>query len=93
MLVRVFEVNSFQPNLAGAIMLVGQVADALATPFAGRESDKSAALCGSYGKRKGKVNKGVNTTSGAAAKLIVLVTVNLGVSILPITHVKNAKHP
>ena len=36
-------------------MLLGQVADALATPFAGRESDKSADLCGRYGKRKGIV--------------------------------------
>jgi len=46
-------VLEFSHSMSGAIMLVGQVADALATPFAGRESDKSAALCGRYGKRKG----------------------------------------
>ena len=45
--------NMFLYLFVGAIMLVGQVADALATPFTGRESDKSAAMCGRYGKRKG----------------------------------------
>lgn len=46
-------VLQFSHPMSGAIMLVGQVADAIATPFAGRESDKSGELCGRYGKRKG----------------------------------------
>ncbi len=44
-------VLSFSNGLAGQIMLLGQVADALATPFVGIESDKTVG-CWGYGKRK-----------------------------------------
>ena len=41
----------FSNGLAGQIVLLGQVADAIATPFVGIESDRTAGCCG-YGKRK-----------------------------------------
>ncbi|XP_043484159.1 major facilitator superfamily domain-containing protein 12-like [Leptopilina heterotoma] len=46
-------VLGFSPLMAGVILLIGQVADALATPFVGYHSDNSADfwLC-RYGKRK-----------------------------------------
>lgn len=44
-------VLSFSNGLSGQIMLLGQVADALATPFVGIESDKTSG-CWGYGKRK-----------------------------------------
>jgi len=47
------DVLQFSNRNAGIIMLIGQVADGLATPFVGKESDKSGAMCGRYGKRKG----------------------------------------
>lgn len=44
----------FSGSLGGALLLIGQVADAIASPFVGYESDKSGAfwLCARYGKRK-----------------------------------------
>ncbi|CAN8004911.1 unnamed protein product, partial [Ixodes hexagonus] len=46
-------VREFRSTLAGALLLVGQVADALATPFVGIESDRDDDfwLC-HYGRRK-----------------------------------------
>lgn len=46
-------VRQFRSTLAGALLLVGQVADALATPFVGIESDRDDDfwLC-RYGRRK-----------------------------------------
>lgn len=44
----------FSGSLAGALILLGQVADAIASPFVGYESDKSGSFwfCAIYGKRK-----------------------------------------
>ncbi|XP_066587775.1 major facilitator superfamily domain-containing protein 12-like [Prorops nasuta] len=43
----------FKPELAGAVLLIGQVADAIATPFVGYFSDQNDDLClCKYGKRK-----------------------------------------
>lgn len=46
-------VLGFSPAIAGVILLIGQVADALATPFVGLQSDKDDDffLC-RYGRRK-----------------------------------------
>lgn len=46
-------VLGFEPALCGAVLLIGQVADALATPFIGLHSDENNDfyLC-RYGKRK-----------------------------------------
>lgn len=46
-------VLGFSPTYAGVILLIGQIADALATPFVGLQSDKDDNfwLC-RYGKRK-----------------------------------------
>lgn len=43
----------FTPTYAGLVLLIGQIADALATPFVGLHSDKEDNfwLC-TYGKRK-----------------------------------------
>lgn len=44
----------FTGSLGGTLILLGQVADAIASPFVGYESDKSANmwLCRTYGRRK-----------------------------------------
>ena len=44
----------FSGSLAGSLILLGQVADALASPFVGFESDRSSHmwLCSKYGRRK-----------------------------------------
>ena len=46
-------VLGFSPTYAGLVLLIGQIADALATPFVGLQSDKNDDfwLC-RYGKRK-----------------------------------------
>lgn len=46
-------VLGFSPTYAGVVLLIGQIADALATPFVGLQSDKDDNfwLC-RYGKRK-----------------------------------------
>lgn len=45
------QVMNFNNNLAGYLMLIGQVSDALFTPFIGYESDRSRGFCG-LGRRK-----------------------------------------
>ncbi|KAI1283167.1 Major facilitator superfamily domain-containing protein 12 [Halotydeus destructor] len=47
------QVEQFSPSLAGIALLVGQIADGIATPFVGIESDRDTdwILC-RYGKRK-----------------------------------------
>lgn len=45
------QVKQFNNILAGLLMLIGQVSDALFTPFIGFESDKTVGFC-SMGKRK-----------------------------------------
>ncbi|XP_022663384.1 major facilitator superfamily domain-containing protein 12-like isoform X2 [Varroa jacobsoni] len=47
-------VREFGPTFAGELLLVGQVADGLATPFVGLESDRDDGLwlCVKYGRRK-----------------------------------------
>lgn len=44
-------VLGFETTYAGLLLLVGQIADALATPLVGYESDQTPG-CGNYGKRK-----------------------------------------
>ncbi|XP_026783785.1 major facilitator superfamily domain-containing protein 12 [Pangasianodon hypophthalmus] len=44
-------VLSFRDSNAGLLLLVGQIADGIATPLVGYESDRTRG-CGSYGKRK-----------------------------------------
>jgi Na+/melibiose symporter-like transporter len=44
-------INLFSNSLAGYVLLLGQIADALATPLIGYESDRIKGCCG-YGKRK-----------------------------------------
>lgn len=44
-------VISFSNKMAGNLMLIGQVSDAICTPFIGLESDRTHGFCG-YGKRK-----------------------------------------
>lgn len=48
------DIRGFSPAFAGLPMLIGQVADGMATPFVGLELDRSAnlPLCNAYGKRK-----------------------------------------
>lgn len=45
------QVKKFNNILAGFLMLIGQVSDALFTPFIGYESDHTKGMC-SMGKRK-----------------------------------------
>ncbi|XP_048732861.2 major facilitator superfamily domain-containing protein 12-like isoform X2 [Ostrea edulis] len=45
------QVLNFNNNLAGYLMLIGQVSDALFTPFIGYESDNTKGICG-LGRRK-----------------------------------------
>ncbi|XP_042229849.1 major facilitator superfamily domain-containing protein 12-like isoform X2 [Homarus americanus] len=44
----------FNNTLSGLVLLIGQVADALSTPFVGREADRTddLAFCTRYGRRK-----------------------------------------
>lgn len=44
----------FNNSLAGVVLLIGQVADALSTPFVGNEADRTddLACCKRYGRRK-----------------------------------------
>ncbi|XP_042856101.1 major facilitator superfamily domain-containing protein 12-like isoform X2 [Penaeus japonicus] len=44
----------FNNSLAGVVLLIGQVADALSTPFVGKEADRTDDLpfCTRYGRRK-----------------------------------------
>lgn len=53
LLVYMRKVNTFQNETAGLLMLVGQVADGIATPFIGIECDKKFDwwMC-KYGRRK-----------------------------------------
>lgn len=51
LLVFYHSVLGFQNTNAGALLLVGQVADAICTPLIGYESDRTPG-CGNYGKRK-----------------------------------------
>ena len=51
LLIYFHDVIHFDNVLAGYIMLVGQIADALATPFIGFEIDQTNGCC-KYGKRK-----------------------------------------
>ncbi len=53
LLVYMHFVNSFHSTIAGALLLIGQVADGIATPFVGIESDKEHNwwFC-KYGRRK-----------------------------------------
>ncbi|KAF5898145.1 major facilitator superfamily domain-containing protein 12, partial [Clarias magur] len=44
-------VLSFRDSTAGLLLLVGQIADGVATPLIGYESDRTPG-CGAYGKRK-----------------------------------------
>lgn len=48
------DIRGFSPTYAGLPMLIGQIADGIATTFVGFESDRSPnlSLCNSYGKRK-----------------------------------------
>lgn len=48
------DIRGFSPTYAGLPMLIGQIADGIATTFVGFESDRSPnlSLCSSYGKRK-----------------------------------------
>lgn len=45
-------VLQFDNSIAGDLLLIGQIADALATPFVGIESDKPDQFCCKYGRRK-----------------------------------------
>ena len=45
------QVLQFSNTMAGNILLVGQIADGIATPFVGFESDNLNVSC-AYGKRK-----------------------------------------
>lgn len=53
LLVYMHYVNKFHSTVAGVLLLIGQIADAIATPFVGIESDKDHDwwLC-KYGRRK-----------------------------------------
>ncbi|CAH1795900.1 unnamed protein product [Owenia fusiformis] len=51
LLVYLHAVLGFNNVLAGNLMLIGQVSDAVFTPFIGFESDRTNGFCG-YGKRK-----------------------------------------
>lgn len=54
LLVYMQQILQFSPKLAGATLLIGQIADGLATPFVGLESDREPfiLICLRYGKRK-----------------------------------------
>ncbi|XP_076054746.1 major facilitator superfamily domain-containing protein 12-like isoform X2 [Oratosquilla oratoria] len=54
LLVYFHHVLLFDNTYAGLVLLIGQIADGLATPFVGRESDRQddTAFCSKYGKRK-----------------------------------------
>ncbi|OQV17781.1 Major facilitator superfamily domain-containing protein 12 [Hypsibius exemplaris] len=52
LLVFLHSVLNFSNVYAGAVILLGQVADALATPFVGIESDRSVSGFFGYGRRK-----------------------------------------
>ena len=45
------QVKSFNNIYAGTLLLVGQIADAIATPLIGYEADATSGFCG-YTKRK-----------------------------------------
>lgn len=51
LLVYYHSVLGFKDTNAGALLLVGQIADGICTPLIGYESDRTAG-CGKYGKRK-----------------------------------------
>ncbi|XP_051963933.1 major facilitator superfamily domain-containing protein 12 [Xyrauchen texanus] len=51
LLVYYHSVLGFQDTNAGALLLVGQIADGICTPLIGYESDRTSG-CGTYGKRK-----------------------------------------
>eukprot|EP00058_Branchiostoma_floridae_P016136 XP_002601624.1 hypothetical protein BRAFLDRAFT_85807 [Branchiostoma floridae] len=51
LLVYFHKVVNFSNVLAGQLLMVGQVSDALCTPFVGYESDRTKSGCG-YGRRK-----------------------------------------
>ncbi|CAH1254145.1 MFSD12 [Branchiostoma lanceolatum] len=51
LLVYFHKVVNFSNVLAGQLLMVGQVSDALCTPFVGYESDRTRSGCG-YGRRK-----------------------------------------
>ncbi|XP_046543115.1 major facilitator superfamily domain-containing protein 12-like isoform X1 [Haliotis rubra] len=51
LLIYLHQVKNFNNKLAGDLMLIGQVSDALATPFIGYESDRTKGIC-KMGKRK-----------------------------------------
>lgn len=53
LLVYMHFVNRFHTTIAGVLLLIGQIADAMATPFVGIESDKDSDwwIC-KYGRRK-----------------------------------------
>jgi Na+/melibiose symporter-like transporter len=76
-------VLKFGNSLSGVILLVGQVADALATPFVGLQSDRDDGfwLC-KYGRRKtwhliGTCDCHVNIVDLLLLKLSCLVTIVL----------------
>ncbi|GAU98136.1 hypothetical protein RvY_09317 [Ramazzottius varieornatus] len=52
LLVFLHQVLNFSSTFAGAVILLGQVADAVATPFVGYESDQSRSGFFGYGRRK-----------------------------------------
>ncbi|XP_076819781.1 major facilitator superfamily domain-containing protein 12-like isoform X1 [Clavelina lepadiformis] len=51
LLVFFHKILQFSNSMSGYILLVGQIADGIATPFVGYESDKSSITC-KYGRRK-----------------------------------------
>lgn len=50
-LVPILQVKNFNNVYAGTLLLVGQIADAIATPLIGYEADAASGCCG-YTKRK-----------------------------------------
>lgn len=46
------EVLGFSATTSGLLLLIGQIADGLATPIVGIESDRDISTCHAYGKRK-----------------------------------------
>lgn len=45
-------VLQFDATTAGLLLLIGQIADGVATPVVGFESDREVNSCHAYGKRK-----------------------------------------
>lgn len=45
-------VLQFDSTTSGLLLLIGQIADGVATPIVGLESDRNISTCSSYGKRK-----------------------------------------